>query len=79
MNDEKEAEVYEMLLAVTHSLVDRPDDVKITMAPDQESIVFTIEAHPSDLGKLTNAGSSATLALDADTGKIKWELQSTPA
>ena len=33
----------------------------------------------SDFGKLTNAGSSATLALDADTGKIKWELQSTPA
>lgn len=33
----------------------------------------------SDYGKLTNAGSSATLALDPDTGKIKWEIQSTPA
>ena len=33
----------------------------------------------SDLGNLTNAGSSATLALDPDTGKIKWEIQSTPA
>jgi alcohol dehydrogenase (cytochrome c) len=33
----------------------------------------------SDYGKLTNAGSSSTLALDPDTGKIKWEIQSTPA
>jgi alcohol dehydrogenase (cytochrome c) len=33
----------------------------------------------SDLGKLTNAGSSATLALDPNTGKIKWEIQSTAA
>jgi len=33
----------------------------------------------SDYGKLSNAGSSATLALDPDTGKIKWQIQSTPA
>ncbi|MBV9758637.1 MAG: PQQ-dependent dehydrogenase, methanol/ethanol family [Alphaproteobacteria bacterium] len=33
----------------------------------------------SDIGNLTNAGSSATLALDPDSGKIKWEIQSTPA
>jgi alcohol dehydrogenase (cytochrome c) len=33
----------------------------------------------SELGKLTNAGSAATLALDPDTGKIKWEIQSTAA
>lgn len=33
----------------------------------------------SDIGSLTNVGSSATLALDPDTGKIKWEIQSTPA
>jgi alcohol dehydrogenase (cytochrome c) len=33
----------------------------------------------SDLGQYTNAGSSATLALDPDNGHIKWEIQSTPA
>jgi alcohol dehydrogenase (cytochrome c) len=33
----------------------------------------------SDLGKLTNAGSASTLAIDPDTGKIKWQIQSTPA
>lgn len=33
----------------------------------------------SDLGKLTNAGSASTLALDPDTGKVKWEIQSTAA
>jgi PQQ-dependent dehydrogenase (methanol/ethanol family) len=33
----------------------------------------------SDLGKLTNAGSAATLAIDPDTGRIKWEIQSTAA
>jgi alcohol dehydrogenase (cytochrome c) len=33
----------------------------------------------SDYGKLSNAGSSSTLAIDPDTGKIKWQIQSTPA
>lgn len=32
----------------------------------------------SDYGKLTNLGSSSTLALDPDTGKIKWIFQQTP-
>ena len=30
-------------------------------------------------GKLRNLYTASTLALDADTGKIKWHLQSTPA
>jgi PQQ-dependent dehydrogenase (methanol/ethanol family) len=33
----------------------------------------------SDFGKLSNAGSSSTLAIDPETGKIKWQIQSTPA
>lgn len=33
----------------------------------------------SNYGNLTNAGSAATLAIDPDNGKIKWEIQSTPA
>ncbi len=33
----------------------------------------------SDYGKLTNLYTSSTLALDADTGKIKWAVQQTPA
>src|SRR3954447_2211209 len=33
----------------------------------------------SDYGQLTNLYTSSTLALDGDTGKIKWALQSTPA
>jgi alcohol dehydrogenase (cytochrome c) len=33
----------------------------------------------SELGKLTNAGSASTLAMDPDTGKVKWAIQSTPA
>ena len=32
-----------------------------------------------DFGKLTNLYTSSTLALDADTGKIKWWVQHTPA
>ncbi len=32
-----------------------------------------------DFGKLTNLYTASTLALDADTGKIKWWVQSTPA
>ena len=63
MSDGKVDEVYEMLLAVTRSLVDRPDDVRITMAPDQESIVFTLQAHPSDLGKLIGSKGRTARAL----------------
>jgi alcohol dehydrogenase (cytochrome c) len=33
----------------------------------------------SNYGKLTNKWTSATLALDADSGKIKWGFQETPA
>ncbi|WP_349628787.1 PQQ-dependent dehydrogenase, methanol/ethanol family [Bradyrhizobium sp. AUGA SZCCT0177] len=33
----------------------------------------------SDFGKLTNLYTSATLALDPNTGKIKWHIQGTPA
>ncbi|MBV8398999.1 MAG: PQQ-binding-like beta-propeller repeat protein, partial [Acetobacteraceae bacterium] len=32
----------------------------------------------SDYGKLNNLYTSSTLAIDADSGKIKWHLQSTP-
>jgi PQQ-dependent dehydrogenase (methanol/ethanol family) len=32
-----------------------------------------------DYGKLTNLYSASTVALDADTGQIKWHLQGTPA
>ncbi len=32
-----------------------------------------------DFGKLTNLYSASTVALDADTGQIKWHLQGTPA
>ena len=32
----------------------------------------------SDYGELSNLYSASTLALDADTGKIKWHLQTTP-
>ena len=32
----------------------------------------------SDYGKLSNLYTSSTLAIDADSGKIKWYLQSTP-
>ena len=32
----------------------------------------------SDYGKLTNLYSASTLALDADTGRIKWYVQDTP-
>jgi alcohol dehydrogenase (cytochrome c) len=33
----------------------------------------------SDYGKLTNLWTSSTLALDGDTGKIKWGFQQTPS
>ena len=32
----------------------------------------------ADYGKLTNLYSSSTVAFDADTGKIKWAVQTTP-
>jgi predicted RNA-binding protein YlqC (UPF0109 family) len=63
MSDGEEVEVYEMLLVVARSLVDRPDDVKITMASDREGTVFTLEPHPSDLGKLIGSKGRTARAL----------------
>jgi uncharacterized protein len=78
MSDGKEVEVYEMLLAVARSLVDRPDDVRITMAPDQENIVFTLQAHPTDLGKLIGAKGRTARALrvivSANGARLKRQL-----
>ncbi len=33
----------------------------------------------SDYGDLTNGGTSSTVALDPDNGRLKWAIQSTPA
>jgi alcohol dehydrogenase (cytochrome c) len=33
----------------------------------------------SDYGNLTNGGTASTVALDPDNGKLKWEIESTPA
>ena len=78
MSGEKEVEVYEMLLAVARSLVDRPGDVKITMASDQESTVFTLEPHPSDLGKLIGSKGRTARAmrviLAANAAKLRRRL-----
>jgi HJR/Mrr/RecB family endonuclease len=45
-------EVYEMLLAVSRSLVDRPEDVEIVIVPRDENIVFRVRVYPKDTGKL---------------------------
>ena len=33
----------------------------------------------SNYGNLTNGGTASTVALDPDNGRLKWEIQSTPA
>jgi len=52
MADGKETEVYEMLLAVVRSIVDRPDEVKILIIPNEGSTTFRIMTNPQDAGQV---------------------------
>jgi len=52
MADRKEAEIHAMLLTIVRSIVDRPDEVEITVIPAEGCTTFRIKANPKDMGKI---------------------------
>lgn len=78
MRDEKEDEVYQMLLTVVRSLVDRPNDVEITPIPSETSLTFRVQAHAADMGKLIGVNGRTARALriilGANAARLKRNL-----
>ncbi len=76
--DSKEDEVHQMILIVVRSLVDRPEDVRVTPLWGTASLTFQVEAHPSDMGKLIGVNGRTARALrvllGANAARLKRNL-----
>jgi hypothetical protein len=56
-------DLREMLLVVTRSLVDRPDDIRVDPVSDGETVTFWVYVHPKDAGKLIGVNGRMARAL----------------
>ena len=61
--DGRDLEIYEMLLFMVRSLVERPDDVEIDSTSSQSGCVFWIRVHSTDVGKLIGKNGRTARAL----------------
>jgi hypothetical protein len=48
-------DVYEMLMAVTRSLVDHREEIKIIVVPQNNSVLFRVQLNQKDIGKMIGA------------------------
>lgn len=56
-------DVREMLLIVTKSLVDDPDNIRVNLVSEAETVTFWVYAHPKDAGKLIGMNGRMARAL----------------
>lgn len=56
-------DLREMLLAVTRSLVDHPDNLRIDSVCEDETVAFCVYAHSKDAGKLIGVNGRTAHAL----------------
>lgn len=72
-------DVYEMLLRVVQSLVDKPEEVRIQLVPDGASTTFRVFADSADVGKLIGASGRTARALRvilcANAARLKLDLR----
>lgn len=70
--------VSAMLLAVTRSLVDRPQEVRIRSVAMGETVTFSVETHPEEMGKLIGSNGRMARALrvilQANAVRLKRQL-----
>jgi hypothetical protein len=70
--------VAQMLLEVTRSLVDRPEDLTVTTVHEGDVSTVRISAHPVDTGRLIGVGGRTARALrvlaHASSMKLKHPL-----
>ncbi len=68
----------EMLLAVTRSLVDHPDYIRINPVYENETVIFWVYAHPKDTGQLIGINGRMARALrfilQANAARLKLRL-----
>ena len=79
MPDGSVNDVYEMLLCVVQSLVDKPEGVRIQLVPDGASTTFRVHAEAADVGKLIGASGRTARALRvilcANAARLKCDLR----
>jgi|SRR5579871_56580 len=63
MCDSKTAQVYEMLLSVVRSLVDHPEEIKVSIITEETSTLFQVRSCPRDIGKLIGSNGRTAKAL----------------
>ena len=54
---------YKLLSALVRSLVDRPNQIEITVIRREQKVIFQIEADPADAGKLIGSGGQTARAI----------------
>lgn len=54
---------YEFLEFLVKSMVDRPDDVKITRVVDEMGVLLTLEVNPEDMGKVIGKDGGTAKAI----------------
>lgn len=72
-------EVCEMFLAVTRSLVDHPEDLRIEPVSDGTAVTFSVQTHPKDIGQLigTNGRTARALRVLLNANGVKLNLPLT--
>lgn len=60
-----EQAIEEMLLFITRSLADHPEDLKVQFVSDDEGAAFQIQAHDDDLGRLIGKKGQTARALES--------------
>ena len=68
MLDEELLDFQNVLLVLVRSLVDRPNDVKISHSIEQERVTFSVQAHDEDRGKLVGSRGRTARALRVIVG-----------
>ena len=56
-------DLREMLLVITRSLVDHPDNISVNPVSEGETVTFWVYAHPKDTGKLIGVNGRIARAL----------------
>jgi predicted RNA-binding protein YlqC (UPF0109 family) len=70
-------DLSEMLTALTRSLVDHPDDLRIDPVVEGDTVVFQVHAHPSDTGMLIGSGgrTARSLRIIMNAAALKMRLR----
>ena len=63
MNKNMTSKDHEFLEFVVKSLVDNPDDVKVTRAVDEMGVLLTLDVSPEDMGKIIGRSGNTAKAI----------------